>query len=130
MYVHLVWGTLRRQRLINVEAEAELFHTMLAKSLELGCVPCAVGGTDDHVHLLTRLHPSMPVARLVAQVKGASSYVMSHRPGASGRFLWQTGYGAFTISSEEVPCVERYVLNQKMHHANNALEPNLESGGG
>ena len=55
----------------------------------------------------------MPVARLVAQVKEASSYVMSHRPGASGRFLRQTGYGAFTISFEKVPCVERYVLNQK-----------------
>ena len=40
MYVHLVWGTLRRQRLINVEAEAELFCTILAKSLELGCVTC------------------------------------------------------------------------------------------
>ena len=72
----------------------------------------------------------MPVARLVSQVKRASPYVMSHRPGASGRLLWQTGYSAFTIFSEEVPCVERYVLNQKMHHANNALEPNLESGGG
>ena len=46
-----------------------------------------------------------------------------------GRFLWQTGYGAFTISSEEVQCVERYVLNQKVHHDNNALEPNLGSGG-
>ena len=47
-----------------------------------------------------------------------------------GRFLCQTGYGAFTISSEDVPCVERYVRNQKMHLANTALEPNLESGGG
>ena len=32
MYVHLVWGTLRRQRLINVEAEAELFRTILANN--------------------------------------------------------------------------------------------------
>ena len=66
MYVHFDWGTLRRQRLINVEAESELFRTILAKSLKLGCVPCAVGGT---------------------------------------------------VSSEEVPFVERYVLNQKLHHA-------------
>ncbi|TMA24827.1 MAG: hypothetical protein E6J78_19375 [Deltaproteobacteria bacterium] len=49
------------------------------------CVPCAIGGTEDHLHLLTRLHPSTPVARLVAEVKGASSHLLTHRlaPGFS-----------------------------------------------
>ena len=37
------------------------------------------------LHLLTRLHPSTLVARLVAEVKGASSHLVTHRlaPGFS-----------------------------------------------
>jgi hypothetical protein len=41
-------------------------------------------------------------------------------------FRWQSGYGAFTVSIEDVPALERYVLNQKHHHANRVLEPTLE----
>ncbi|TMA30110.1 MAG: hypothetical protein E6J78_00350 [Deltaproteobacteria bacterium] len=48
------------------------------------CVPCALGGTEDHLHLLTRLHPSTPVARLVAEVKGASSHLVTHRLAPAG----------------------------------------------
>ena len=85
LYVHLVWGTFRRRPLISADLEADLFRVVTAKSLELHCVPCAIGGTEDHLHLLTRLHPSTPVARLVAEVKGASSHLVTHRlaPGFS-----------------------------------------------
>jgi hypothetical protein len=41
-------------------------------------------------------------------------------------FRWQSGYGAFTVSTEDAPAVERYVLKQKHHHANRVLEPTLE----
>jgi len=44
-------------------------------------------------------------------------------------FRWQAGYGAFTISTADVPAVERYVLDQKQQHASRALEPTLELAG-
>ena len=129
LYVHLVWGTFGRQPLISVAVEAELFRVIAAKSLDLGCAPCAIGGTDDHLHLLARLHPSMSVARLVAEVKGISSHLVTHRLAPASFFRWQSGYGAFTVSSDDVPAVERYVLNQRLHHANQVLEPSLEISG-
>jgi REP element-mobilizing transposase RayT len=126
LYVHLVWGTFRRRPLISADIEADVFRVVAAKSLELHCVPCAIGGTEDHLHLLTRLHPSTPVARLVAEVKGVSSHLVTHRLAPGCFFRWQSGYGAFTISSADVPAVERYLLNQKQQHANWAIEPTLE----
>jgi hypothetical protein len=33
------------------------------------CAPRAIGGTTDHVHLLTRIHPSISTARLAAEIK-------------------------------------------------------------
>ena len=68
----------------------------------------------------------MPVARLVAEIKGASSHFVAHRFAQDRFFRWQSGYGAFTISTEDVPSVESYVLNQKQHHRNRALENHLE----
>ena len=31
-------------------------------------------------------------------------------------FSWQNGYGAFSVSSSQVPCVQRYIANQEEHH--------------
>jgi hypothetical protein len=62
----------------------------------------------------------------VAEVKGASSHLVTHRLAPGRLFRWQSGYGAFTVSTEDAPAVERYVLKQKHHHANRVLEPTLE----
>jgi len=32
------------------------------------------------------------------------------------RFEWQKGYGAFTVSSSQIPKVRRYLQNQEEHH--------------
>ena len=61
--------------------------------------PRAMGGTSDHVLLLVRLHPSIAVARLMAEVKGFSSHAVS-------RFRWQKGYGVFSVSYDDLPAVE------------------------
>jgi putative transposase len=41
-------------------------------------------------------------------------------------FRWQNGYAAFTISPDDVPAVERYVLDQKEHHGGRALLSEFE----
>ena len=83
--MHLVWGTDERRPLIAANFEGDLFGLIAAKATELRCVPCAIGGTGDHVHLLARLHTSISVARLVGEIKGASSHFANHRLGLKGR---------------------------------------------
>jgi REP element-mobilizing transposase RayT len=125
LFAHLVWGTKRRRPLITVDVERGIYSAVEAKCFELGCVPRAIGGTADHVHLLSRIHPSVSVARLAAEIKGASSYFVTQQFGSG--FQWQKGYGAFSVSADDVPAVERYVLDQKRHHAFGAIEAMLES---
>lgn len=31
-------------------------------------------------------------------------------------FAWQSGYGAFTVSTSQLERVKRYVLDQELHH--------------
>jgi REP element-mobilizing transposase RayT len=126
IYVHLVWGTWRRRPIISPELEPEIHRVIESKCVGLRCLPLAIGGTADHVHLLSRLHPSIPVARLAAEVKGSSSHAVTHLLARGSRFRWQRGYGAFSVSLNDVPAVERYVREQKLHHALRAIEPGLE----
>ena len=92
MFVHLVWATWRRTPLISEAIEKRLYGAIRTRCLKLACPVVAVGGTADHVHLLVELHPSTPVAQLVGEAKGFSSFVMTHEI-ASGRFFrWQERY--------------------------------------
>jgi putative transposase len=126
LFVHLVWGTHGRRPLITKAIEDDVFRSVIAKCAELKCYPHAVGGTEDHLHLLARLHPPVPISRLVAQCKGVSSHLVNRHLLRAGRFQWQQGYGAFTIAANDLPAVERYVLDQKQHHARQALHSELE----
>jgi REP element-mobilizing transposase RayT len=129
VFVHLVWATEGRRQLLIGEVEEVVHEAIRAKCAQLGCAPCTVGGTADHVHLLARLHPSVAFAHLAAQAKGASSHAANlHLAGPPGltRFGWQRGYGAFSISPQEVPTLHRYILDQPRHHSTRATDPALE----
>ncbi len=80
-----------------------------------------MGGVADHVHLLVSLAPAVSVSNLVKDVKGTSSYLMTHEFVRGEPFRWQIGYGAFSLRRDDVPIVRRYVMDQKEHHARGTL---------
>lgn len=81
----------------------------------LGGVPLAVGGTEDHVHVLVGLTSSHRLDYFVRDLKADSSEWV-HREIGEKIFAWQKGYGAFTVSPSNIEAVKRYVLNQEHHH--------------
>jgi putative transposase len=126
LYVHLVWATWDRLPLITVEFQEQLYACVVAKCEELNCQVIALGGVEDHVHLLVRLAASESVSKVVKEVKGASSHLMTHVLQPDIFFKWQGSYGAFTVSSEAVPGVRQYILSQKEHHEANDLVADWE----
>ena len=71
----------------------------------------------DHVHLLVRFKPDLPVPAAVRTIKANSSRWWNARHGRNGRFEWQAGYGVFSVSESQVPRVQRYIQTQEEHHA-------------
>ena len=122
LYVHLIWGTWDRLPLITPAIEPRLYAAMAEKCRQLKCIPLAIGGMEDHVHLLVRLHTTIPVATLAKEVKGASSHLVTHeiRPGEF--FKWQGAYGALTLAERGVARLKAYIENQKQHHAARDLQ--------
>jgi len=112
--------------LIDSEMESPLYAAIAAKCRKLGAEPLAIGGLSDHVHLLVRFPGSLALAKLVQEVKGASSHLVTHQLRPREFFKWQGGYGAFTVSKDSVARVAAYVHAQKTHHSEGRLQTALE----
>lgn len=112
--LHLVWATKFRQPLITPVVREIVYGTFRAECEAMDTELLAVGGIEDHVHLLVRLHVSVPVADFVRRLKGLSSYRVTAVTGNA--FRWQGGYAVFTVSRFGVAKVRAYIENQERHH--------------
>ena len=126
LYVHLVWATWERLPLITPQIEPHLFAALTAKCAELKAQCVAVGAVSDHVHLLVRYLPTLAVADLVGQMKGSSSHLINHEIMKDGNFRWQAAYGAFSVSLTGVERTSRYIVDQKVHHRDGSIYPDVE----
>ncbi|HSU13759.1 IS200/IS605 family transposase [Longimicrobium sp.] len=126
LYLHLVWTTWKRAPLLVEPLRSEVYHLIQADCTRLRADVLAIGGIEDHVHLLVRVPPTLAPAMLVKQVKGSSAHAMNHAHGFYRTFRWQSGYGAFSVSKRHVPIITEYILNQEEHHREQRLWPLLE----
>lgn len=78
-------------------------------------VALAIGGIEDHLHLLVGLRPSHRLDYFLRDVKADSSSWI-HKEIGKRTFSWQKGYAAFSVSPSNIEGVKRYVLNQVEHH--------------
>lgn len=81
----------------------------------------------DHVHLVIRLKAIHSVATMVKTIKSKSSKWLNTQPKSPGRFEWQRGYAAFSVSASQLDKVRRYVRNQEQHHRRTTIQEELRA---
>ena len=126
LYLHLVWATWDRLPLIQPRFRSSIYGCMQEQVSKRGCDVVAIGGIEDHVHLLLRFPTTVSVAEIVKHAKGASSNLMNREVDPGGFFKWQGYYGAFTVAKSHVDRVRAYIANQEEHHRAGTLSPELE----
>lgn len=126
LYLHLAWSTWDRLPLLKGEIRDAAYACIQSECVALKAEVIAIGGVEDHVHVLLRIPATVSVAALVKQIKGASSHMITHKVGHDGPFRWQEGYGAFTITKSDVPRIRQYIQNQEAHHHGNTLQTEWE----
>ncbi len=82
----------------------------------LGGVAWIVGGMPDHVHMLVSVPPTIALSDFIREIKAKSSKWMKSVAPCYTYFQWQSGYGAFTVSSSGMDKVKSYIENQEIHH--------------
>ncbi len=113
-HVHIVFGTKNRAGAIPEKIQPKLWAYMAGIAKNHGMHAVAVGGMDDHVHLLIELGGALGISKAVQVIKANSSRWMNEHPGP--RFEWQDGYFACSVSRSLVARVAKYIQNQKQHH--------------
>jgi REP element-mobilizing transposase RayT len=112
--VHCVFSTKQRRNAIALDRLPELWSYMGGIARKNGFKAIAIGGTENHVHILLSLPATIPPAKAMQLVKGGSSKWMNDT--GSGNFAWQEGYGAFTVGISQQSNTIRYINTQAEHH--------------
>ena len=116
LYVHLTFGTKKRYPFIRPDTEERLHSYLAGKLKNLESPALIINSVPDHIHILFRLSKNHALAHVVEEIKKQSSkWIKGFGPGYLN-FSWQTGYGAFSVSSSIVEIVKEYISNQKDHH--------------
>jgi REP element-mobilizing transposase RayT len=115
---HVVFSTKAREPLIIQEIRGELYRYMGGIVKGEGGILIQTGGMPDHIHMILKLKPVHKLSDIMQKVKGNSSKWINEQNRLEGRFGWQDGYGAFTVSESQVPAVVKYIKEQEKHHIN------------
>ena len=125
--IHLVFAVKHREALIPAH-ELGRFHAYLGgviRKIDERCVPLAVGGPPDHVHVLLTLPPRIPLSEMVKTIKVAGTRFVNEVLVIPFKFEWQKGYAAFSVSSSVIPSVCNYIAHQADHHRNMGMREEL-----
>jgi putative transposase len=118
-HIHLVFSTKERRNTITKELQPCLWAYIAGIYQNYEMIAVAIGGTENHVHILFHLSAKISLAKAVQLLKGNSSKWI----GEQGiEFAWQEGYGAFSVSSSNLDALTRYVRNQQAHHRKFSFE--------
>ena len=127
---HIVWATKGREPLILPAIEPRLYAYIAHKAGELDVFLYAIGGTEDHMHIIPAIPPKHSVAWVMKVLKGASAHFVNTELRPSGlHFAWQRGYGSLTVGERQRAVAMDYVLRQKEHHQQQTTNVWLERCG-
>jgi putative transposase len=115
-YIHLIFSTKYREKLIQPPVEAELHSYLGGICNKLDCHVLKVGGYTDHIHILCMLSKKIALMKVLEELKSHSSLWIKTKGIDYQHFYWQDGYGAFSVNPSEIDVVIAYIANQHEHH--------------
>jgi putative transposase len=115
---HIIFRTKNGNPTLNTEHSKELFAYILGIIKNKKCVLYRINGIEDHIHMLTDLHPDIALAAFMRDIKTATSIWLKQ----NGKFPefegWADGYAALTYAWRDKDLIINYIIKQQEHHKN------------
>lgn len=115
-YMHIVFHTKCTSITMREEDLERVFDYVGGIIRNINGVSVQVGGRPDHIHILASMPKTISLAEFVRTIKSNSSKWIKTLDGYYEPFMWQEGYGAFSVSASVLDRVASYIKNQKAHH--------------
>ena len=116
LYVHIIFAVHGEESKLDYYKQLEVYGFIDNLIQEIGHKMLIANGTEDHIHLLIKLNPSISIADLVREIKRQSSFFINHHILKKHGFNWQEGYSAFSHTRSQVNAVYKYIEKQKEYH--------------
>jgi len=123
---HVIFSTKYRHRLLTLPIRPRLYEYMGGTIRSLKGTLVEIGGVADHVHLLMHLPATIAVSDSIRDIKANASKWLNELPESPGRFEWQKGYAAFTVSMSLRGSVQTYIRNEEEHHRTQTFQEEYE----
>jgi len=124
---HIVFRTKNSMASINPEHADQLYSYITGIIKNKNSHLYRINGTENHLHILTDLHPSYALSDFMRELKVSTSVWMKERrlfPSFDG---WADGYGSFTCSYMDLGDLIDYIKNQQEHHKKKSFEKEYRS---
>jgi len=115
-WIHFVWGTLRREPMLDKRAAARASTNLTEYAREEGIYMKINYFNADHTHALIDFPTNLTIEQVIQLMKGSSSHWINQNNLIKGRFAWGKGYGAFSVSQSDVSRGVNYIAKQEEHH--------------
>lgn len=125
LLMHAVFSTKHREAWITPDVAERLYPYIGGIVRAERGVLSAVGGVEDHMHLLISWRPDGSVSDLMRVVKSRSSKWVHETFPEHRAFAWQEGYSVFSVSVSQEEVVKRYIAGQREHHAREDFKSEL-----
>lgn len=122
---HIVFRTKNCEKSLPLDKSEELYKYIWGIIKNKNGFLYRINGMEEHIHILSDLHPSIALADYIRDIKTASSVWLKQ----SGNFPdfkgWAEGYAGLTYSWKDKDVIINYIKNQKEHHKNQSFEDEL-----
>jgi len=125
VYIHLIFSTKHRQRLIDDSIRSRLHEYISGILRDLGAPAVEINTEPDHAHVLFQLCRTVTLADTVKELKRGSSIWLKEINSSLDGFHWQDGYGAFSVSVSQLEVVRLYIRNQRAHHRRESFQDEM-----
>ena len=115
-YMHIVFHTKSTSITMREEDLPRVFDYIGGVIRNINGVSIQVGGRPDHIHILASMPKTMSLAEFVRTIKSNSSKWIKTLDRYYEPFMWQEGYGAFSVSASVLDKTTKYIKNQKARH--------------
>ena len=116
IFYHIVFAVRNRESLITEAIKDDLYKYISGVIANQKQKLFIINGLPDHVHILMNCQPNMNLSNCVRDIKEHSTKFINEKNVIRGKFYWQAGFGAFSVSKNDVPMILNYIKNQEEHH--------------
>ncbi len=116
IYYHIVFSTKNRESILIKNQREDLFKYIWGILKNKKCILYRINAVEDHIHILSSLHPSISLSDLIRFLKTSTASWIKKNNVFPYFHNWQEGYGAFSISHEAKGNVIEYIIGQEEHH--------------